>query len=361
MFILDFCVSNYALLVMLTGMFIMTLFDVYFDRSMIIKLRTVLCLIFALVVFDEIEGYTGSLADFTYWRISLSVICYSLRPVIIMMLAFIVRPKISKVIIIPAVVNFLVISTAFFSDVAFSFEYETNHFVRGALGYTTYIITVLYIMLLYYITIRTITSKFSEEGVVLLFIALTATLSALISFFGHSEVVNLTYSSNVLLYYMYLYAQYTKRDPLTSVYNRQAFQSDLKKHPKAITGIISADMNGLKSMNDENGHQAGDKALIEITRCFCQASTSKERVYRIGGDEFAVICRFRKPEEMQKLVEDIRSLVERSGYSCAFGLSYGKSIDDMMYEADKLMYKDKLRIKEEQELVSVKNDSNTNS
>ena len=51
MTIIDFLIKNYILFIMLVGMFIITLFDVYLDRSMIIKLRIVLGLIFALSVF----------------------------------------------------------------------------------------------------------------------------------------------------------------------------------------------------------------------------------------------------------------------------------------------------------------------
>ena len=234
--ITDFLIDNYILLVMLAGMFIITLFDVYLDRSMILKLRTGLFLILLLVIFDHLEEYTGNLEHFTRWRIVLSILCYSLRPTIILMLIFIVSQKISKLITIPAVLNLLICSTSFFSDIAFSFDTATNHFQRGILGYTPYIITVLYILTLYYITIRVLAGRFSEEGIVLLFITLSATLSAVLSFNGHEEVVELTYTTCILLYYMYLYAQYTKRDPLTSVFTARPFTAILRSIPKQFQG-----------------------------------------------------------------------------------------------------------------------------
>ena len=70
--ITDFLIDNYILVVMLVGMFIITLFDVYLDRSMIFKLRTVLGLILLLAIFDHLETYTGNLEHFTRWRIVLS-------------------------------------------------------------------------------------------------------------------------------------------------------------------------------------------------------------------------------------------------------------------------------------------------
>ena len=130
-------------------------------------------------------------------------------------------------------------------------------------------------------------------------------------------------------------------------FTRQTLNSDLKRHPKYITGIISIDMNDLKWLNDNHGHKAGYEALKTITDCFCAFETKKECVYRIGGDEFVIVCKDHKEEDIKSLVEKIRAAVTETGYSCAFGYSFGKSIDEMMQEADKLMYQDKRRIKEE--------------
>ena len=144
---------------------------------------------------------------------------------------------------------------------------------------------------------------------------------------------------------MYLYAQYTKRDPLTSVYNRQTFHSDIKKRPETISGIISIDMNDLKWLNDNKGHQSGDDALITISQSFCQAIGKKERIYRIGGDEFVIISRKSSTEEMENLLDRVKTGVAETGYSCAFGLSFNKTPDEMLRESDDLMYQDKARIK----------------
>ena len=359
MSITDLLLENYILIIMLTGMFIITLFDVYMDRSMILKLRVVLVLILALSIFNDLETYTRNLEHFTYWRLIFSVICYSLRPTIIMMLIYIVSPKTSKLMIIPAVINFLVSASAFFTDISFTFDMESNHFIRGPLGYTPYVMTVIYILTLYYITVRTLTGRFSEEGIVIFFITLAATISTVLAFYGHDEVVNLTFALELMLYYMYLYAQYTKRDPLTSVFNRQTMDSDLKRRTKNITGIISIDMNDLKWLNDNIGHEAGDKGLKTITNCFRSAATKKERIYRTGGDEFIIICRNFSEDEIKNYIDKTRTAVSDAGYSCAFGYSVGKSIDVMMKESDELMYKDKARIKSELKAKGIVHERNS--
>ena len=246
---------------MLTGMFIITLFDVYMDRSMILKLRVVLVLILALSIFNDLETYTGNLEHFTYWRLIFSVICYSLRPTIIMMLIYLVSPKTSKLMIIPAVINFLVSASAFFTDIPFTFDMENNHFIRGPLGYTPYVMTVIYILTLYYITVRTLTGRFSEEGIVIFFITLAATISTVLAFYGHDEVVDLTFASEVMLYYMYLYAQYTKRDPLTSVFNRQTMGRHLSSRMIIRTFIGT----GISALIMLPFHQFGQGEITEGT------------------------------------------------------------------------------------------------
>ena len=108
-------------------------------------------------------------------------------------------------------------------------------------------------------------------------------------------------------------------------------------------------MNDLKWMNDNKGHQSGDAALIAIAQSFCKVTGKKERVYRIGGDEFVIIFRKNSTEEMNKLLARLKAGVDETGYSCAFGLSFNKAPDEMLAESDELMYQDKARIKKELE------------
>ena len=54
-------------------------------------------------------------------------------------------------------------------------------------------------------------------------------------------------------------------------------------------------------------------------------------------------------EEMKKLLDKVKTGVAETGYSCAFGLSFNKTPDEMLKESDDLMYQDKARIKRELE------------
>ena len=149
--------------------------------------------------------------------------------------------------------------------------------------------------------------------------------------------------------------QLTKKDALTGLLNRQAYYALLKNNYKDITAIVSIDMNGLKKINDNEGHLAGDLAISTVSNCFLDASKSKQQVFRIGGDEFIIVCKKTNEDELNKLVETIKEKVANTKYSVSIGCCYNNSqvkdleemvkISDQMMYADKAAYYEKLGIK----------------
>ena len=146
-------------------------------------------------------------------------------------------------------------------------------------------------------------------------------------------------------YFEFSVLQLTKKDALTGLLNRHAYYADINNDPKSISAIISIDMNGLKKINDNLGHAAGDEALVTLSYCFSRSLKSKQFGYRIGGDEFIIICRKNSEEEVLRLIESIRQYVNETPYSCAIGYSLNlqgdKHIDDLLKESDEMMYQEK--------------------
>ena len=79
-------------------------------------------------------------------------------------------------------------------------------------------------------------------------------------------------------------------DQLTGCKNRTAlawaYNNDFDASQSV--GIVMCDLNGLKRMNDSKGHLAGDQYICDAAKILCDCFGS-ENVYRIGGDEFAVV------------------------------------------------------------------------
>jgi diguanylate cyclase (GGDEF)-like protein len=80
------------------------------------------------------------------------------------------------------------------------------------------------------------------------------------------------------------------KDDMTGLANRRAFLLDsqlaLKRSKPGNVGLVLFDVKGLKQINDVCGHQAGDELLVNVAERY---NDDTGKMYRIGGDEFAVI------------------------------------------------------------------------
>lgn len=82
------------------------------------------------------------------------------------------------------------------------------------------------------------------------------------------------------------------RDPLTGCYNRRYLHIfDHAVEPGTRWGCIMIDIDRFKQYNDQHGHQAGDDALVRLSRFLMRQMRAEEAVVRMGGDEFLVLLR----------------------------------------------------------------------
>lgn len=136
-------------------------------------------------------------------------------------------------------------------------------------------------------------------------------------------------------------------DALTGLHNRNKFNqvlnaSDTCSSPQL--GVACFDLNGLKLVNDQQGHRAGD-ALIRNTANQLRA-VFDGMTYRIGGDEFVVIDSSRNEEEFRAAVDAVRARMRQCGILCSVGISWRNiscNAEAQFEEADRMMYEDKRR------------------
>lgn len=99
-------------------------------------------------------------------------------------------------------------------------------------------------------------------------------------------------------------------DELTRCYNRRAYEQDIKKLTADKKFLyLSADVNGLKAVNDRLGHAAGDELLCVVAGCMKQSFEDYGKVYRIGGDEFVTIL-FTDEEQFGIIKQNFDLLVD---------------------------------------------------
>lgn len=111
-------------------------------------------------------------------------------------------------------------------------------------------------------------------------------------------------------------------------------------------GVAFADLNGLKTVNDTEGHAAGDKLLMRAATLLKLAYGDQE-IYRAGGDEFVIFCPGVTEEELERMTAQLRALAGTTeDVSFAVGtvwLSGEYDICRAMQTADSRMYSDKER------------------
>lgn len=135
-------------------------------------------------------------------------------------------------------------------------------------------------------------------------------------------------------------------DALTSFYNRNRFIQDIKEYTKfnVSIGVVFLDVNGLKDINDRFGHAKGDQVLIKCATMIKEAFQHYD-YYRIGGDEYVVLCKDISEQHLFEYVRQLRnSLKEDPLCQAAIGSYWSacsKDIDQAITYADARMYEDK--------------------
>jgi len=134
-------------------------------------------------------------------------------------------------------------------------------------------------------------------------------------------------------------------DKLTGAANRNALTRDIETfRVGAHLAILFADLNGMKEINDTEGHEAGDRLLINACDAIREVFPP-DSLYRIGGDEFLVVLSDIEKYEFDQKTEMVRESFKAHEVQVAIGAvftdNYANNFAELKSQADDLMYKDK--------------------
>lgn len=133
-------------------------------------------------------------------------------------------------------------------------------------------------------------------------------------------------------------------DSLSGVQNRHAFNEYIECcNQMQKVGIVYCDVLGLKKVNDLHGHQVGDALLVRASESL-KGNFRKKDIYRVGGDEFLVICTDIDEQMFLSKVESLRDDMEKNNAQMSLGVIWRESvvhIDALIAEADGIMYEEK--------------------
>ena len=359
----EYILQNWILVLILIAFIIFLITTSFLDKKASKRLYFLLAEVFVLSITVFLEFYYENDSSFRTARTVLMAIRYSAAPILLANVIYATVKKIKILVFVPAVALTILDIVSIPTGVVFSINDE-NDLVRGPLGYLPFIIAGLYCAFLIYILVKRSNKRFIEIVPIAL-LALAFVSGLVFPFvFGprFAQIYCPTIAVALFIYYVcstislvkkdaltgllnISTISLVKKDALTGLLNRQAYYSETSRSFKDITAIVSMDMNGLKKINDTHGHAAGDEALSTLATCFKNACHVNQSAYRMGGDEFAIVCHKTSEEDVIKLIERIKEQVSKTKYTCSIGYSYQKGghkeLDDLLKVSDERMYANK--------------------
>lgn len=136
-------------------------------------------------------------------------------------------------------------------------------------------------------------------------------------------------------------------DAMTGIYNRLEYDRYLEQNPQLHSaGVVFCDINGLKGINDCKGHAAGDAAICQtaqiLRECF-----HKGKLFRLGGDEFILLCENASRQEFEHMAAAARQRLHKNGRErVALGTVWQRApldLEELCRRADEYMYQEKQR------------------
>jgi len=331
------------------------------DRHKTIGFIIVSSLTIAMLAFEIVETYI----------ISLNCADYILLHKIILILGFILpnfityillslndKGKFSKnkLLLIPLIVNIIINIATYRTGWIFYINSQGQYF-RGNYFYLQLSINVFYYILMM-IAIFMNDSDYDKEDIQFLcsIFALPAIAVIIQITFPEYYLIWVTAALSLMLYYIFLRELQFKFDLTSGIKNRRAFINKMLQlyKSKKNTAIVVLDLNDLKKINDSKGHDEGDEAIYKSAQILQESFKDIGTAYRIGGDEFCVLCVNASKKQIEDALMRLLKLLEESNKRddlkivFAYGYEFYTGIQDIfeVFEAaDKKMYEHKAKIK----------------
>jgi diguanylate cyclase (GGDEF)-like protein len=133
-------------------------------------------------------------------------------------------------------------------------------------------------------------------------------------------------------------------DPLTGLRHYRPFEERLASSEPGRTAVIAVDVDEFKRINDEYGHQAGDHALVALVDALRSALRGDDHIFRIGGDEFAVVIDVAGSAEVATIARRLLEAARLVGHTVSVGAALrmpGETGRETLLRADKALYQAK--------------------
>ena len=278
-------------------------------------------------------------------------VSYSISgPVIIpfIYLANIFGNRIKLTIRILALFNTVLCFISIFNGAVF-YVNDDGYYTLGPLAAIPYFLSGIYLFILLASSVSKYRLGFRDESIFIFVLSLSVIAAVLLNtLYKFKFLVSGMAVLCSVFYYLFFITQTLTRDALTNALNRHSFYKDIQDLQKHQMIVISMDLNGLKQINDTLGHDEGDKAILTVAETAMSILPMKCRFYRLGGDEFEILCPDTTKETAEQIIAELKLSVEAKSYSIAAGYGEykkGMDFDEVLKQVDAVMYEDKSRMK----------------
>ena len=260
----------------------------------------------------------------------------------------VLKKRARRIIQFLALFNAILCLLSIFTGWVFKFD-ETGIRSFGPLAFVPYLFSFIYIFVLLAIAIIKFRLGFKHESVFILILSGGIIVAVIMNaVFHYKFLISGMAALSCTFYYIFFTTETLTRDALTDAFNRHSFYNDIKNMQKKQMYIASIDLNGLKTINDTYGHDAGDKAILAVSKSASEVLPVRCRFYRMGGDEFEILYPNATYIEVELTMQQLKEAVHKKGYSIAVGFGEfkkGMKLDDVIREVDAIMYEDKAQMK----------------
>lgn len=306
------------------------------------------------ILASEMVSEFAELYDWRLVNILTNVVTYTLCPSVTYCLFMMNAKKWGfkeKLMMIPGLIVAFGTLTTQWTGFVFYVD-KNNVYTRGSLFTWALVVSGTYFFCVIFTSYREYRDADIQEKLYLLGIFAVAAAGVIIQLVDTSiRSMWPTVAITLLLYYVFTLEMSAKYDFLTGVRNRNAYDQKREKlSSNRSYGLVVFDINGLKNINDRLGHQQGDLLISESARILVDTFWGYGKIYRIGGDEFALLFENCDKETIDARIGVMENRIAKENQSkedwkisISYGVEMHKSDDDKTYEevfenADNKMY-----------------------
>lgn len=262
----------------------------------------------------------------------------------------------NMLILTPLIINIILYISSYWTGWIFYIDTQGQYF-RGDYFFIQLSINIFYYILLI-IAIFINDCDYDSDDIKFLTAIFILPIIAIIIQIIYPEyyLIWVTASLSLMLYYVFLRELQFKLDLTSGIKNRRAFVNKMLQlnKSKKNTAIIVLDLNDLKKINDSKGHEVGDEAIYKSAQFLQEGFKDIGIAYRIGGDEFCVLCvnasKYQVDASLMKLVELLKEYNDKNDLKIVFSYGYDfysglQDVFEVFEIADKKMYDHKAKIK----------------